>query len=104
MHLKDKFSKHKNILLGLECLLPQNAVRKQLIDIEKAIKFYKDDLQDTNRSILEAEWRLWKMSCRTPEHQTQSTKVITVCEVLKIIDKDSFLNDFGCNSSDDSFC
>ncbi|KAJ8885856.1 hypothetical protein PR048_012062 [Dryococelus australis] len=92
MHLKDKFSKHKNILLGLECLLPQNAVRKQFIDIERTIEFYKDYLQDTNRSILEAEWRLWKMSCRTPEHQTQATKKMTVCELLKIIDKDSFPN------------
>ncbi|KAJ8886155.1 hypothetical protein PR048_012364 [Dryococelus australis] len=74
----DKFSKNKH------------AVRKQLIDIEKAIEFYKDDLQDTNRSILEAEWRLLKMSCMTPEHQTQATEVMTVCEVLNIIDKDSF--------------
>ncbi|KAJ8897164.1 hypothetical protein PR048_002510 [Dryococelus australis] len=67
-------------------------MRKQFIDIEKAIEFYKDDLQYTNRSILEAEWRLWKMSSRTPERQTQATKVMTVCEVLKIIDKDSFPN------------
>ncbi|KAJ8885397.1 hypothetical protein PR048_011594 [Dryococelus australis] len=92
MHLKDKFSKHKHILLSLECLLPQNAVRKQFIDIEKAMEFYKDDLKDNNRYILEAEWRLWKMSCRTPEHQTQAKEVMTVCEVLKIIDKDSFPN------------
>ncbi|KAJ8891899.1 hypothetical protein PR048_004455 [Dryococelus australis] len=39
----------------VECPLPQNAVRKQFIDIEKAIEFYKDDLQDNNRHILEAE-------------------------------------------------
>ncbi|KAJ8896408.1 hypothetical protein PR048_001752 [Dryococelus australis] len=85
------FKAQKNVL-GLECLLPQNAVRKQLIDNEKAIEFYKDDLQDTNRSILGAEWRLWKMSCRTPEHQIQATKFMTICEVLTIIDKDSFPN------------
>ncbi|KAJ8883364.1 hypothetical protein PR048_015207 [Dryococelus australis] len=83
-----------SVVQALELLIERGLVSSTTIciDVEKAIEFYKDDLQDTNRSILDAEWRLWKMSCRTPEHQTQATNVMTVCEVLKIIDKDSFPN------------
>ncbi|XP_031332794.1 zinc finger MYM-type protein 1-like [Photinus pyralis] len=60
-NLEDRFTKHKEILMGFQCLLPTNPhslTDKTLEEFKSLILFYKDDLNGS-MDELTAELKLW---------------------------------------------
>lgn len=60
-NLQDRFSKHKSILAGFQCLFPNNPneiSESTINEFTDLIRFYKNDLLGTNEELL-AELRFW---------------------------------------------
>lgn len=60
-NLNDRFTKHEAILSNLMVLLPNgNPVnQKQIKDFHNLVSFYRQDIQELSKNVLEAELRLW---------------------------------------------
>ncbi|XP_050512799.1 52 kDa repressor of the inhibitor of the protein kinase-like [Diabrotica virgifera virgifera] len=70
----------KDVLIGLDSVLPCNIQQRQFTDLEPALDFYQSDLVHTNRDILNAEWELWKSHWKiaqvTPKTATSVLKAL----------------------------
>jgi len=51
--LKERFSDHRNLLRGLDS--PTKSLDKTFSDLLPAIEFYREDLDHSNKDILESE-------------------------------------------------
>uniref|UniRef100_A0A6P7G8X6 52 kDa repressor of the inhibitor of the protein kinase-like n=1 Tax=Diabrotica virgifera virgifera TaxID=50390 RepID=A0A6P7G8X6_DIAVI len=78
--LTERFTSHKDVLIGLDSVLPCNIQQRQFTDLEPALDFYQSDLVHTNRDILNAEWELWKSHWKiaqvTPKTATSVLKAL----------------------------
>ncbi|XP_050508867.1 uncharacterized protein LOC126886068 [Diabrotica virgifera virgifera] len=78
--LTERFTSHKDVLIGLDSVLPCNIQQRQFTDLEPTLDFYQSDLVHTNRDILNAEWELWKSHWKiaqvTPKTATSVLKAL----------------------------
>ncbi|KAJ8883276.1 hypothetical protein PR048_015119 [Dryococelus australis] len=57
--LSGRFLSHKNIIVGLQCIIPAYVVKFSFSDVEPPFNFYSDDLTTANIVMLKSNWDLW---------------------------------------------
>ncbi|XP_063219757.1 52 kDa repressor of the inhibitor of the protein kinase-like isoform X1 [Bacillus rossius redtenbacheri] len=82
--LSERFLSHKNIIVGLQCIIPVNVVKSSFSDVETAFNFYADDLTNTNKVMFKGEWDLWKMKWKNSKDELPKDAITALkkCEEM----------------------
>ncbi|KAJ8967093.1 hypothetical protein NQ314_003105 [Rhamnusium bicolor] len=54
--------------------MPRNIINSNFDSIKPALQFYRNDLNDTNKAILEGEWDLWKLKWKSYKNKNDIAK------------------------------
>lgn len=91
MSLSNRFTKHKEVLLSLQHIVPFYAINSSYTNVLHAINFYQTDFEDNfNPSIIEGEWRLWKSKWKLFSLDSSNSIPKNAIEALKKCNRNEF--------------
>lgn len=82
IQLTERFAKHRNSIIGLSSLLPQNVDGTSETYFSEIITTYSSILPEKNKTVIEAEYQVWKCTMASNKTFKSALECLNMCDKI----------------------